>query len=68
MWRSARDRARNRGTSFTSQPEDIVVPDRCPVLDIPLVRSEGELSETSPTLDEIRHGQGYTPDNIWVIS
>lgn len=68
LWRSARDRARDRGTPFTIQPEDIEVPEFCPVLGIPLIRGEGELAETSPTLDEIRPGQGYTPDNIWVIS
>lgn len=68
MWRSARDRSRDRGTPFTITHEDIVIPDRCPVFGIPLIKGEGELIENSPTLDEIRPGEGYTSDNIWVIS
>lgn len=68
LWRSARERAHHRGTPFTIEVKDIVIPAVCPVLGIALVKGEGGIADSSPTLDEIRPGEGYTPGNIWVIS
>lgn len=69
MYRGARTRAKERGMDFDLKVTDIVVPDLCPLLSIPLVRgSNGRLNEGSPTLDRIDNSKGYTKDNVWVIS
>ncbi len=66
----ARWRARKRGTKFEINIEDIMIPETCPVLGIVLKRGTGTgrpLPE-SPSIDELVHGEGYTPDNSMVIS
>jgi hypothetical protein len=47
---------------------DIVVPNKCPLLDIPIVRGVAKLHDNSPTLDRIRNDLGYVPGNTVVIS
>ena len=58
LFRSARSSSKKRGLAFTIKPEDIVVPDLCPILGKP----------NSPSIDRINNSKGYTKDNIWVIS
>jgi hypothetical protein len=48
--------------------DDVVVPDRCPVLGIPLVVGVGVVGPNSPTLDKIIPALGYVPGNVVVIS
>jgi hypothetical protein len=66
--RSARYRARRDGYEFTITEADIVIPSRCPILDIELVRGKGHSHEASPSLDKIDPERGYVPGNIQVIS
>lgn len=56
---SARKRAKKKGLEFNLALEDIVIPERCPVLGIPM---------TQPSIDRFDSTRGYTPDNIRVIS
>lgn len=51
---------------FDITPEDIVVPERCPVLDIPLLLVGSR--DNRPSLDRIIPASGYTKQNIAVIS
>lgn len=74
LYYSAKSRAKAKGLDFTISIEDIIVPEKCPVLGIRLksgagngTQSVAEL-ETSPTLDRVDNSKGYTPDNICVIS
>jgi hypothetical protein len=70
MWNRAHKRAVKKGLEFTIKVEDIVIPERCPLLGV-VLKKEGENSElcpNSPSLDRINPQMGYTPDNIWVIS
>ena len=60
--------ARNQGVPITITKADIVIPDFCPCLSIPLARGIGKHQPGSPSIDRIDPGKGYTPDNIWVIS
>lgn len=61
-----KDRARIKGLEFDLSWEDVVAPDVCPVLGIPVSK---ELSkEHWPTVDRIDNTRGYTRDNIRVIS
>jgi hypothetical protein len=67
LW-SARHRAKRRGTPFDIDESDIVIPDVCPLLGIPLFIMDGKPGNNSPTLDEVRCGEGYTKGNVRVIS
>lgn len=72
MWRSARNRARADGLSFTITPEDIraawPVDGKCPALGIRLEPGRGVSQDMSPTLDRLNPEWGYIPGNIAVIS
>lgn len=68
MWRSAKIRANKSNMSFTITPDDIIIPERCPLLNIPIFPSKNTPTENSPTLDRIDNSKGYSPENIWVIS
>lgn len=67
--RNARLRAKRMGLEFNLTIGDIVVPETCPVLGIPLVIGNRKgWSTTSPTLDRIDNSKGYIKGNICVIS
>jgi len=69
MWERSKSRARKKGFEHTITYADITIPDVCPLLGIPLIKSTGKgANENSPSLDRIDSTKGYTPDNIWVIS
>src|SRR5579859_840043 len=67
---AAKRRAIQKGLEFTLSENDlgIVIPSRCPLLDIPIFRSKGGFSPNSPSLDRIDSAKGYIPGNVWVIS
>lgn len=66
---SARARARRRGDAFTITRADVQIPTHCPVLGIPLVRTNsGAQTSNSPSLDQLVPGRGYVPGNVRVIS
>ena len=64
LYYGARERCRHSGMEFTISVTDIVVPERCPILGVKMVRGE----RYAPSLDRHDSDKGYTPDNIWVIS
>jgi len=68
LWSGARKRAEEKGLDFNLTFEDIVIPDVCPMLGIPLVRAKGRVRSHSPTLDRIIPRKGYVRGNIQVIS
>ena len=68
MLRSAHSRARKKGLPFNLTLEDIVIPERCPVLGTILVTGEGKPTKNSPTLDKFRPEFGHTKSNVSVIS
>ena len=68
MRRAAKKRARKRGLPFDLKRTDIVIPEYCPVLGIPLFKNAGRVGNNSPTIDRIDPAKGYTKDNILVIS
>jgi hypothetical protein len=65
IWNVAKHRARKRGIPFTIRQEDIIIPDKCIVLGIPL---DSRNRDYNPTIDEIVQGRGYVPGNFAVIS
>jgi len=69
---SAKARAKKAKLPFDLKLEDVVIPEVCPLLGIPIV--EGHMkgkqgpSPNSPSLDRIRPELGYVKGNLWVIS
>lgn len=70
MWYRARRRAEEKGLPFDITPDDIVIPERCPVLGLVLTtgRKQGIQDHASATLDRIIPERGYVKGNIAVIS
>ncbi len=64
----AKRRAKALNVSFDICVEDIVIPDKCPILNIPLIVGDGKAHAGSPTLDRIIPALGYIKGNIAVIS
>lgn len=61
---SAKQRANIKGWEFDITPDDIVVPEFCPILGEKLVKH----TRYAPSIDRIDSTKGYTKDNVWVIS
>jgi hypothetical protein len=64
----ARSNAKRRGIPFTIDRDDIVVPDVCPVLGIPLRKAVKRMDDNSPSIDRIDSSLGYVQGNIRIIS
>jgi len=67
MWKNAKHRAKfdYKDMEFTILPEDIVIPDVCPYLQVPFIPLDSRLSYS---LDRIDSTQGYVKGNVQVIS
>ena len=68
LWFEARKRAKEKDLEFTIKPEDISVPDVCPVSLVAMERNRGKLGPNSYSLDRINSSMGYIPGNVAVIS
>ena len=68
MLLSAKARANRDGLPFDLTREDIVVPDVCPVLGIPLYVGDRNQHDNAPSLDRKDSTQGYVKSNVVVIS
>jgi hypothetical protein len=63
----AKTRARQKGVPFDISVADIHIPDKCPVLGIPLVWGD-RLSNNTPSVDRVIPEKGYVKGNCVVIS
>jgi len=61
-------RARKLNVPFDLKPSDIIVPQFCPVLGIPIERNTGAVKFNSPSVDRIIPSLGYTSGNIIIVS
>lgn len=70
LFRDARDRAKKLGIPYDQDIPDLELPDKCPVLGIPLSYGgfRGKPKSDSPSLDRIVPELGYVKANIRVIS
>lgn len=70
VYSAAKNRAKNRGIEFDIDYEDVIIPDKCPILDIPLFVHIGTKGgrPNSPSLDRIDNSKGYVKGNVQVIS
>lgn len=69
---NARYRATQRKIEFNLQEEDIIIPDKCPYLDVNFSEMFGKNKEIRsdflPTIDRKNNQKGYIKGNIEVIS
>ena len=64
----AKQGAKKRGIHWDLEIKDIVIPDTCPILGIPIFRTGTKRTANSPSLDRIDNNIGYTKNNVHVIS
>lgn len=64
----ATERSKEKDIELSIAPEDIAIPDTCPILGIPLKRGKNKRHDGSPTLDRIDSNKGYVVGNIGVLS
>lgn len=66
---NARAHAKGRNKEFNITEEDIVIPDVCPILGIPLEIAIGKkIRDNSPSIDRIDSSLGYVKGNVQVVS
>lgn len=66
---AAKQRAHKGGIEFSLREEDIVIPENCPFLNIPLTNLFGEGRVFSnASIDRIDPTKGYVKENIQIIS
>lgn len=64
-----RTRAKRKDLDFNLTLKDLVIPEYCPVLGMPLRKIfGGHPTDDLPTVDRIDNNKGYTTDNIKIIS
>lgn len=68
MLKLVRHRALEREIPFDLVPEDIFIPEYCPILGIRLTSPGDGLTDASPTIDRLIAEKGYVKGNISVIS
>ena len=61
-------RAKQKGLEHNITSEDIIIPEFCPVLGIPIFIGNGRNTLNSPTLDRIDNNKGYIKGNVIVVS
>lgn len=69
----AKVRAAASGVEFSLTRDDLIIPDTCPILGIPLFFKEysaekGSRNPNSPSIDRVDPSKGYTKDNVLVCS
>ena len=65
LWKSANQRAKRNNIEFTILPSDIIIPDKCPILNKPFILNDKKYSYS---IDRINNNKGYIKNNIAVIS
>ncbi len=68
LWHGAYKRAEKEGLDFNIPKEWVEIPDKCPVLGIPIERGVKRFCNNSPTIDRINPSKGYVLGNVHVIS
>jgi hypothetical protein len=68
MWTASRARAKTKKFEFSILQNEIVIPEFCPVLGVPLEKGRKKSGPCSPTVDRIIPSKGYISGNVWVIS
>jgi len=67
LWRTA-DRAKRTGIEFNITIDDIIIPEICPLLEVPFIRGGKHDKWYTYSLDRIDNSKGYVKGNIQVIT
>lgn len=67
-FRGKKANAKRLGQTFTIEFSEIIFPDVCPILGIPIDYESEGISENSPSFDQIIAGKGYVSGNVCVMS
>lgn len=65
---NAKVRARRMGIEFNLEESDIIIPEFCPLLNIPIYRGTNTVKGNSPSLDRKDTRLGYIKGNVQIIS
>ena len=65
---AARKRDKTLSLPFDIDHSDIIIPELCPILHIPIFKGSGKLCDNSPSIDKIDPNLGYVKGNVRVIS
>ena len=65
---AAKHRAKINNLECDIELSDIIIPNFCPVLGIPIVQNQSKQSNNSPSVDRLDNNKGYTKDNICIMS
>lgn len=68
MLRRAKHRAKKLGLPFDLSPDDIHIPEKCPLLGIVLKPEKTKAKFCAPSLDRIIPSKGYVKGNVIVVS
>ena len=68
IWKKAKDRALKYNMDFNIEESDIIIPEICPILEVPLEFGTKGNYEYSPSIDRIDNSKGYIKGNIQIIS
>ncbi len=69
IYYSAKKRSKKSGMEFNIEKSDVIIPDICPVLGMPIFKNGGGAArDNSPNLDRIDNSKGYIKGNVIVIS
>ncbi len=68
LWQGAKRRAMEKGIEFNIPWTEVVIPELCPILNIPIQMENNCVKEGSPSIDRIDNSKGYVVGNVRVIS
>jgi hypothetical protein len=68
LLQQAHYRAKTKGISFDIEVSDIIIPEICPILGLPLKTLIDGNRDLSPSLDRMDNTKGYVKGNVQVIS
>lgn len=68
LYQQSKSRALRKNIEFSISINDIIIPDKCPLLNVPFIIGTKNNYEYTHSLDRIDNSKGYIPGNIWVIS
>lgn len=64
----SKQRAKRANIKHTLTRDDIVIPDRCPVFGTEMKREGRKTWKNAPSIDRIDNNEGYTKENIVIVS
>lgn len=65
IWQHSKNKAAYEGREFNLDVEDIIIPEKCPILETPFILKDKDFA---PSVDRIDNSKGYIKGNVAVIS